>query len=227
MALNASKVVSKGGMSQSQLDPGVYPGRLVQVLDLGLQAQRPFQGKEKDPIQEISLTYELSDEFMKDDDGNDLTDKPRWVSEIIPLHHLKADRAKSTLRYNALDPNGDFGGDFTQCLSVPVNITIVVNESGVKVYTNVAGIAPMRPKDAARMPDLVNTPKFFDLDAPDMEVFNSLPEWIRTKITENLNFQGSVLQGLLNNAPAPKKEEKAPKQKEEPKQQDSDDDIPY
>jgi len=227
MALNASKVVSKGGMSQTQLDPGVYPGRLVQVLDMGVQAQRPYQGQEKPPIQEISLTYELSDEFMKDEDGNDITDKPRWVSETIPLHHLKADKAKSTKRYMALDPDEAFGGDFSQCLGVPVNITLINNESQGKTYTNVAGIAPMRPKDAARMPDLVNEAKFFDLDDPDMAVFNSLPEWIRTKMAENLNFQGSVLQGLLKNTPAPKKEEKAPKKDKEANKVEADDDVPY
>jgi hypothetical protein len=37
----------------------------------------------------------------------------------------------------------------------------------------------------------------FDLDEPDMEVFNALPDWIKDKIKGNLNFQGSPLQAAL------------------------------
>jgi len=227
MALNASKVASVGGgKAQELLDAGVYPGRLVQVLDLGLQAQRPYQGQEKPPMQEIMLTYELSDEFMKDDDGDDIEDKPRWVSETIPLHHLKAELAKSTKRYTALDPEGVFEGDFSQCLGIPVNITLVNNESKGKTYTNVAGLAPMRPKDAARMPELVNEAKFFDLDSPDLDVLLKLPDWIQTKIKENLNYEGSVLQGMLKGAL--KKEEKKDKPaKKKEAAPIEDDDVPY
>jgi hypothetical protein len=47
---------------------------------------------------------------------------------------------------------------------------------------------------------------FFDLDAPDLVTFNKLPEWIRKKITANLNFNGSVLQNLLKMAPKENKE---------------------
>lgn len=228
MALNAAKVVGKGGAKQETLDPGVYPARLVQIIDLGLQAQRPYQGQEKPPAQEIMLTYELSDEFMKDEDGEDIEDKPRWVSETIPLNNLKADKAKSTLRYKALDPDMNYGGDFSQCLGIPVNVTLVNNESKGVTYTNVAGIAAMRPKDAARMPELVNDSKFFDLDDPDMEVFTALPEWIREKIKSNLNFQGSVLQQKLGNAPAadkPAKEKQAKKDK--PVAGEEDEDRPF
>ena len=57
---------------QANIEPGTYPGRLVQLIDFGLQPQRPYMGKDKPPAQEIGLTYELVDEFMKDDDGNDI-----------------------------------------------------------------------------------------------------------------------------------------------------------
>jgi hypothetical protein len=53
------------------------------------------------------------------------------------------------------------------------------------------------------VPPLVNPPKVFDLDEPDMDVFGSIPEWIQKKIKGNLNFQGSVLQRNLGAAPAP------------------------
>lgn len=219
MSLNASKVAggkSKDFVEQEILDSGVYPGRLVQVIDMGLQAQRPYQGQDKPPAQEIMLTYELVDTFMVDADGNDLEDKPRWVSEMIPLHNLKADKAKSTQRYNALDPNMEFDGDFSQCVDIPCNITLVQNKKADKTYVNVAGIAAMRPKDAQKCEPLKHEAKVFDLDAPDMDVFNSLPEWIQTKIKSNLNYKQSTLEDALAGNPVPAKAGKAKPKKEEP-----------
>lgn len=201
MGLNAKRV--GGGnqgnkVPQANIEPGTYPARLVQIIDLGLQAQRPYQGKDKPPAQEIMLTYELVDTFMLDEKGEELEDKPRWISETLPFYGLYADKAKSTQRYNALDPNGDYDGDFSKAIGQPVNVTIVNNAVGDKVYDNIATISTMRPRDADKCPDLVNPSKLFDLDAPDMEVFNSLPEWLRDKIKSNLNFKGSPLEQVLN-----------------------------
>jgi hypothetical protein len=172
----------------------------VQLIDLGLQPQRAFQGKDKAPAQEIMLTYELVDEFMKDEDGNDIEEKPRWISETLPFYGLVADKAKSTKRYNALDPNGAYDGDFSKCLDTPVTVTVVHNPNAKdpeNPYQNIGNIAPMRPRDAANCPELKNPIKVFDLDEPDMETFNALPEWIREKIKGNLNFKGSALEKAL------------------------------
>jgi len=187
----------KNRVDQKNIEPGTYPARLVQIIDMGLQAQRAFQGQDKPPAQEIQLTYELVDEFMKDEEGNDVKDKPRWISETLPFYGLHADKAKSTQRYNALDPNGDLNGDFAGTIGFPINVTVVNNAKGDKVYDNIATISPMRPKDAANCPPLVNPPKVFDLDKPDLEVFNKLPKWIQDGIKENLNYAGSPLQKLL------------------------------
>ena len=213
MALNAKNVQgnSKNFVKQEDLEPDVYRGRLVQIIDLGLQPQQPFQGKDKPPVQEIMLTYELCDEFMKDEEGNDIEDKPRWISETLPFYGLFADKAKSTKRYNAFDPTELFEGDFSKCIGVPVNVTVVNNVKGDKTYNNVGNVAPMSAKKAATCPELVNPPKVFDLDAPAMEIYNALPEWIRKKIESNLNFQGSALQKALGKkADKPIKEDAPP-----------------
>ena len=224
MALKAAKDVKKTNyIPQANIEPGTCPARLVQIIDLGLQAQRAFQGKEKPPANEIMLTYELVDEFMKDEEGNDIEDKPRWISETLPFFGLFADKAKSTKRYFALDPNNDHDGDFAKLIGIPCNVTVVNNSVGDKTYDNVAAVTTMRERDAAKCPDLVNPPKVFDVDAPDMEVFNSLPEWVRDKIKGNLNFKGSALEKLVGDAPPKAKEEKPAPKKEEP----VDEDLPY
>jgi hypothetical protein len=201
------------------MDPATYPARLCQLIDLGLQP-RSYKGEKKDPAREIMLTYEFVDEFLKDEDGNDDPDKPRWLSESMPLFNLEADRAKSTARYLALDPTQEHEGDFVKLLGVPCLVTIVHNKGkGDRVFENIAGVAPMREKDAKKCPELVNEPRVFDLEEPDMEVFLGLPKWVRDKIVSNLEFEGSELSKLLKDGdegPGKEKAEKAKGEDENP-----------
>lgn len=197
---------NKGKYKKVVLEPGAYPGRLVQIIDLGLQPQRPFQGQDKPPAYEIMLTYELSDAFMQDEEGVELKDKPRWFSETLPLHSLDAEKAKSTLRYNVLDPTREYNGDFTKLIGSPVMVVLIVQEikngpNAGKDGEFVSGIAAMRQKDKDTLPPLVNPSRVFDLDNPDLEVFKSLPEWVQEKIKTNLNFVGSKLDAALNSIP--------------------------
>ena len=203
MALNAKKLKTNNAprVQQPDLEEGTYPARLVQIIDFGIQPQRPFKGEEKPPAHEISFTYELADEFCVDEKGEVDEEKPRWVSETFPFRSLEAELAKSTKRYKALDPNDDHDGDFTALVDTPCNITLVVNagtgKNAGKNYTNVAHVSAMRPKDAAKAPALVNPTKVFVLDEPDLTIFLSFPDWIQEKIKGNLKYEGSVLQKAL------------------------------
>lgn len=192
-----------GGTKQDAIEPGTYPIRVAQIIDLGLQPQRPYQGQEKPPAYEIMLTYEFLDEFCLDEDGNEDEDKPRWLSETLPLRSLKAEKAKSTQRYYALDPNEDLDGDFTKLVGVAANASVVQNagkgKNVGKVYNNIQALSPMRAKDAAKAEELKNEGKVFDLDSPDLDVFNSFPDWIQDKIKSNLEYKGSALESALAN----------------------------
>ena len=201
MSLKANDQVGGGsGGNIEKLEPGTYPARVVQVVDLGLQAQPPYKGEEKPPINMLGVTYEFVDEFMKDEDGNDLEDKPRHLTEMFTFHNLTSDRAKSTKRYKALDPSQTYGGDWSQLINTPCNVTIVLNpgkgKNEGKVFENIAEVTAMREKDVKRCPELVNKAIVFDLDDPSIEDFNALPEFIQRKIKSNLNYEGSKLQEL-------------------------------
>lgn len=227
--LKAPKIgKEKNYIAQPNIDPGTYPARLVQIITLGLQPQRPFQGKDKAPAHEIMLTYELVDCYMVDEKGNEIEDKPRWVSETLPFYGVEAERAKSAQRYLAFDPTNEHDGDFGALIGMPANVTIVNNQVGDKIYDNIGAVTTMRPKDAAKCPELKNPVKIFDIDVPDMEVFNALPEWIREKIKSNLKFHGSALEKALGGAAPVKKEE--PKKEAPAKENppfDVDEDAPY
>lgn len=182
------------------LDPGSYPARLVQVISLGLQKQQPYKGEDRSPKHEFYTTYELLDEFMKDEDGNDNPEKPRWLSERFPINSLDSENAKSTKRYLALDPENKHDGDWVEVLGSPVMLEIVQNPSkkdSKVIYNNIRGSNPMRAKDAKNAPKLVNETKVFDFDEPDLSVFLSLPKFLQTIIQESLDYEGSKLEELV------------------------------
>lgn len=204
MALNANDYKQESNFKRPDpLEAGTYPGRVVQIISLGLQPQRPFKGEEKPPKHEIRVTYELVDEFLQDEDGKDIEDKPWWIAENFTMNSLDSDLAKSTKRYYALDPKGVHKGDWSKLVGAPCMITVIQNKSkqdDTVIYNNIAsnGVNSMRPKEAANLPDLKNEPKVFDVDEPDLEVFLSLPKFVQDLITEkNLEFDGSVLQRML------------------------------
>lgn len=245
MALNAKKVPTGNSSKfkkQDPVEPGTYPARLVQIIDLGIQPQRPYKGAEKPPCQTIQLTWELVDEFMTDEDGNELEDKPRWVSETMPFRNLNSDLAKSTKRYKALDPKEEFEGDFSQLLGLPANVLLTTYEvkngpNAGSENNSVDNVTAMRPRDAAKTPELVNEPKIFVLDEPDLEVLLSLPDFLQEKIKANLEYSGSALEAALEGdsgkaqgkakKPAEQPPEDAEEQKEPDFSEDDDDDMPW
>lgn len=195
MSLNASKVPSAGGGgSFPTMEAGSYPGRLAQVIDLGTQPQK-YKGDVKPPKGEIMLTWELCDEFGLDEEGNEMTDKPRWQSERMPLNNLGSELAKSTKRYEAIDPSKKFGGDFGLLCGSAAVVTLNVTVDGK--YNNISTVSTMRAKEESKLAPLSQEPKVFTLDDPDMTIFGSLPEWVQGIITSNLDFEGSVLEERL------------------------------
>ena len=210
MGINASNVPTNSNRPPA-LESGSYPGRVVLVVDLGLQKQRPFQGEDKVPAREISLTYEFADEFLLDEDGEEIPDKPRWLTESFVLYNISSERAKSTLRYKALDPKLSHGGDFIKVLGEPVNITVVQNDNKkdpARPWENVGGITTMRIKDQKNAPSLVNMPIAFDLEEPNLDSFMAIPKWLQKRVLENLEFRGSLLERMLEegNKGVPKEE---------------------
>lgn len=226
MTLKANKAAASGGVERTVLEAGNYPARVAQVIDLGLQTQRPYEGKAKPPANEIMVTYELVTEFLEDEDGNPDESRPRWISERFPLFSLGSDRAKSTIRYLALDPGKDCDGDWSLLVGKPCLVAIVnnVSKSNGKTYNNVGGVS--LPIKGMVVPELINEAKVFSLEDPDVEVYNALPEWIQEMIRGNLEFQDSLLDKRLRGEPESKPGMKAAPAPE--KGEDLDDaDVPY
>ena len=227
MALNAKKIKNvAAGPKQPHMEAGTYPCRLVQIVDLGIQDQRAFDGQAKPPCQTLRCVWEFTDEFCVDDKGNEQLDKPRWLKDEFPFRSLDLDLATSTKRYKALDPEDKFDGDFTQLLGQAANVTVVNKEGKGKnagnIYNNIGAVTAMRKRDADKCAPLVNPATLFVVDEPDMAVFNSLPDWLQDIIKANHDYSGSELEGLITGKKEPK-----PKAKEAPAYDEDVADAPW
>jgi hypothetical protein len=95
-----------------------------------------------------------------------------------------------------------------------------------KVFNNVGGITPMRPKEAAKAPGLVNKPFVFDFYSPTREAWDATPYRVKALVREALNFKGTqmedwdALDGDMKDQPI--KIEDAPKKKLAPVTEDDD-----
>lgn len=188
MGLNASKIKGpkSSGPKGEVLAAGMYPARIAQLVDLGVQERKAWKGTKKAPCDQLWVTYELGTEFLPDEDGNPDLKKPRWVSEKLNMFPFDQDMALSTKRMVAIDPAGALGGDWARALNLPVLVQVVNRESKGKIYNNIGGVTP--PMAGLDVAPLVNPPVSFDFDNPDKEVYDDLPNFLQEMIQGAFNF---------------------------------------
>ena len=205
-----AKPIQGDRVVQEALEPKAYPARLVQAISLGLQPQMAYEGKEKKPVQKIHLTYEMSDQFMKDEDGKILEDKPRWLGKSMAFYGVGADKSTIYRHYKGLDFTDELDGDWEKMLGQPCQITITKEprKKGEGFVNYISDVAPPISVAGYVQPELVNDTALFDLDDPDLEVLDKLPSWLQEEIKDNLEYNGSKLQEMLGEDPTPEPEEK-------------------
>jgi hypothetical protein len=201
MSFNAKDIPFKSNRPPIEpLDAGTYPGRVVGVVTLGEHVQE-FKGEIKAPKINLGMIYEFLDEFLKDEDGKDNVEKPRWLTEIFPFHSNTSEKAKSTQRYTALDQKLQWGWDFSKLVGLPCSITVVQDPGKGKnegrIFNKITNISAMRPKEADKAPALVNPAFLFDFDEPSVEAWAKLPEWLQLTAKKAINFPGSKLEAML------------------------------
>jgi len=197
--INANKTNSVNGKDRKLIPAGPQMGRLVRVVDYGLQEQPPYQGQVKKPAYKIDLTFEFPKHRI-DVDGES---RPMWESKTITASsHEKSTCVKW---YSVLDPENKHRGDLSKCLDTPVQVLIVHNEGRGKhegkTFANIGDITPLM--EGLEVPPLENDAVSFDLSSPDIELFKTFPEFMQERIKSNLEFTGSKLQRLLEGTGVP------------------------
>ena len=165
--------------------PGSHLARCYRIIDLGTQ-KTTFNGESKF-IKKVMFQFEVHSE---DDDGPLKTDKGEPMS--ISKNYTLSLSDKAVLR---ADLEAWRGREFTReelqgfelknvlgawCL---ITVTRATGNDG-KEYTNITGVSPVPKAMKQNLPTPFNQVGIFYIDDPDMEMFETLSERIRQKITE-------------------------------------------
>lgn len=178
------------GKKLDQPTVGTKMARLVGLVDLGHQPGFEYQGDQIKSQYKITFTYELPGSKTEDD-------RPHWVSEDVNVSDYVGDGIVSKMmkRVFALDPTGEIsnGGKNLQALiGMPCMVTVKHNKNGYAQVSDVSG-AP----EGIPIPELANDPQLFNMDDPDMDLFNKFPEFVQNKIKSALDLQDTKLYAAL------------------------------
>ena len=162
------------------VDPGVYIGICVGVIDLGEQYSETFKKYSND----VQIVWELVGETVEVDGET----KPRQLSRTFSIALNKKSKIRAFLSsWNAKQYTDDeFAAlELFDQIGRACQLNVILNETGE--YANVDSIMPL-PKG---MPaPTTNTPPIrWDMDAWDDAVFQALPEWVQDKIKQSTQWQ--------------------------------------
>ena len=161
------------------MDTGVFPARIVQLIDLGIQ-ESEWQGETKrNP--KVQITFEFPTETIEVDGEH----KPRWLGKeyTVSMHEKSALAAL----VSSADPSGKATANGSKpegLLGLPLSVSVGRTSTGNAKVSGVAGMMKGMQVD-----ELKNPPTFFDLSVKGTwDAFEKLPDWLKEKIKTGINF---------------------------------------
>ena len=175
-----------GGGNFKRVPAGAYIGRCYSLIDLGTQHTT---GQYGDKLQhKIRIAWEL---FGEDENGAPLTvdvdghDMPLTISKSYTVSlHEKAGLRRDLAAWRGRDFTDDEAKafDVSKLVGAYCMVNVTTSESNGKTYSNVAGITPLPGALKNSKPAPVHENQVFDLDRPDMKLFNTFHEKLQEAI---------------------------------------------
>jgi hypothetical protein len=169
-------------MDRPKISQGVHIATLIQIIDAGVQPGYTYQGKTIPPSPKLFLVFEFPN--VRDQDG-----KP--ISHVFNIFFSEYVGSKLNAYANALLGGTD---EVAKILEKELNFIDLLGKSAQlqigKTETEKANpkIITMMPLPAGLPhPKPSVTPTFFDMDNPDMALFETFLPWVQKKILEAEN----------------------------------------
>ena len=175
-----------GGGNFKRVPAGAYIGRCYSLIDLGTQLSSGQYGEKMQ--HKLRIGWEL---FGEDEDGAPLTvdvdgvEMPMTISKSYTVSlHEKAGLRKDLAAWRGKDFTDEEakGFDVSKLIGAYCMVNVTTSETNGKTYSNVAGLTPLPGALKNAKPSPVHEHVVFDLDAPDMAVFNSFHEKLQDAI---------------------------------------------
>jgi hypothetical protein len=202
---------SGGSGDYKRIPAGVYVARAYSLVDLGTQTTNGQYGEKQQ--KKIRLSWEV---FGEDEGGQPLTieidgkQMPLTVSKNYTMSlHEKASLRKELSAWRGRDFTEEEaqGFDISKLVGAYCMANIQHSEKDGKTYTNVVGLTPLPSALKNSKPAPVHANILFDLDAPDMDLFWSFPEWLQNVINLSPEWQArngqQAPQAASQSAPQP------------------------
>lgn len=192
---------------------GVYIGRCFSLIDLGTQLSSGQYGEKMQ--HKIRIGWEL---FGEDEQGQPLTivtngkEMPLTISKSYTVSlHEKSSLRKDLSAWRGRDFTDEEAKafDISKLIGAYCMVNITTSESNGKTYSNVGGLTPLPGALKNSKPAAVHAVVLFDLDSPDMAVFDTFhdklketiqrsPEWKKNQRTP---ATGSGFDDLTDDVP--------------------------
>ena len=163
----------KGGGASSRIGEGTFPARIVQIIDVGTQTDE-WKG-EKKHINKLWITFELPTETIVVDGE----EKPRWLgSEFTKSTNEKA---RLTKVINACNKEAS---TFNDLLGKPLLVEVGTTSGGKDKWVGASQV----PRGMG-VAEAENKLVYFDIENPDTDILNSLPDFLVDKIKAAPEFK--------------------------------------
>lgn len=178
-----SLLVKNEGSERVIIPAGTHQARCYGVIDLGTQYSERFGTWAR----KVMLQFELPLEVM--DDGRPLAISAKYtlsLNEKANLRHI----LESWLGRQITAEEEKNGFALGSMLGAPCLLSVTHSDSNGKVYANV--VAVMSVPKGTKVPDQSNPAISYDVENGKDPVFEKLPEWIRTAISQSREFKGET-----------------------------------
>ena len=175
-----------GGGNFKRVPQGVFIGRCYSLIDLGTQTSTGQFGTKAQ--HKIRIGWEL---FGEDDNGAPLTvdmdgnEMPMTISKSYTVSlHEKAGLRRDLAAWRGRDFTDEEAAafDVSKLIGAYCMINVTESENNGKTYSNVGGITPLPGALKNAKPHPVHGEVMFDLDKPDMRVFEKFHDKLKDTI---------------------------------------------
>ena len=188
-----------GGGNFKRVPQGVFIGRCFSLIDLGTQHT---SGQYGDKFQhKIRIGWEL---FGEDETGAPLTidvdgkQMPLTISKSYTVSlHEKAGLRKDLAAWRGKDFTEEEARafDVSKLIGAYCMVNVTISETNGKTYSNVGGLTPLPGALKNAKPAPVHDHVLFNLDEPDMKVFNAFHEKLQEAIKKSPEWAALGRQG--------------------------------
>lgn len=199
-----------GGGNFKQVPQGVFIGRCYSLIDLGTQTTTGQYGTKQQ--HKVRIGWEL---FGEDESGAPLTidvdgvQMPMTISKSYTMSlHEKSGLRRDLAAWRGRDFTDEEASafDVSKLLGAYCMINVTESDSNGKTYRNVGGITPLPSALKNAKPAPVHDHVIFNLDEPDMKVFDKFHQKMQDAIKSSPEW-AKLNGGLHSASPTPMADE--------------------